>query len=144
MLPNPVLKCCSTASGSATFYIRDIRKKETKINKYCWTYATNALCSRNNKRTKSQASAKTTLRKMISLSKTHYIKSLKEKSTLRKKRLRSLRRKSKRVLFISVLFAIRPCIKGLFRYLRKVSTKLKLARYLITWFVVLTENSVFA
>ena len=73
-----------------------------------------------------------------------YIKSLEEKSTLRKKRLRGLRRKSKRVLFTSVLFATGPCIRGLFRYLRKISTKLKLARYLITWFVVLTENSIFA
>ena len=84
------------------------------------------------------------LRKMISLSKAHYIKSLKEKSTLRKKRLQSLRRKSKRVLITSVLFGIGPCISGLFRYLRKIRTKLKLARYFITWFIVLTENSIFA
>ena len=49
-----------------------------------------------------------------------------------------------RVFFTSVLFAIGTCISGLFRYLGKISTNLKLARYLITWFVVLTENSIFA
>ena len=49
-----------------------------------------------------------------------------------------------RVVFTSVLLATGTFISRLFRYLGKISTKLNLARYLITWFVVLTENSIFA
>ena len=77
---------------------------------------------------------------MISPPKTHYIKSLKEKRTLQKKQLQSLRRKLKGALFTSVLLAIGPGISRLSRYLRKIRIKLKRAQYLITWFVVLTEN----
>ena len=56
----------------------------------------------SHKRQQKRHSKLSELRKMISPSKTHYIKSLKEKRTLRKKWLRSLRRKLKRALFTSV------------------------------------------
>ena len=77
---------------------------------------------------------------MKSLSKTH-MKSLKEKSTPRKKAVAKFKEEVKKGPFYICVVCN---ISGLFIYLRKISTKLKVAQYLITLFVVLTENSIFA
>ena len=79
----------------------------------------------------------------ITLKNTLFQKSKRKKYST-EKAVANFKEEVKKGRFTSVLSAIGPCISGLFRYLRKISTKLKLARYLITWFVVLTENSIFA